>query len=82
MLNERAEQILWQFPDPIIVLKNNYQVEYANAELEKMLGISLKTIFEKGIHEIGSEVAGGWINLIKKLEQFSINCMIRIKLKR
>lgn len=73
MLNKRAEQILWQFPDPIIVLKNNFQVEYVNAALEKMLAISLKTISKKRIHEIGTEVEDGWGNLLKKLEQFSNN---------
>ena len=47
MFSKRAEYIIRQFPDPILVLKNNFQVEYVNAALEKMLCISSKTILKK-----------------------------------
>jgi two-component system NtrC family sensor kinase len=73
MLDKRAVQILFQFPDPIIVLKSNYQVEYTNAAFEKMFSISLETICEERIHDVGSKVGKGWSNLIINLEKFSNN---------
>jgi two-component system NtrC family sensor kinase len=73
MLSKRAEHIIRQFPDPILVIKNNFQVEYANAALEKMLGIPAKTILEKQVHEVGLDAYEGWATLIKELENLSGN---------
>jgi len=73
MLSKRAEHIIRQFPDPILVLNNNFQVEYVNATLEKMLSISSKTILEKQLHEVGLEAYEGWTTLKKELEIFSAN---------
>jgi len=73
MLDKRASLILWQFPDPIIVLNNNSQVEYVNSAFEKMFNISLETICENRIHEIGSKVESGWINLTNHLDKIFNN---------
>lgn len=73
MLSERAENIIRQFPDPILVLNKNFQVEYVNAALEAMLSISLKTILDKQLHEVGFEAYDGWATLKKELENFSPN---------
>lgn len=73
MLIQRAEHIIRQFPDPILVLNKNFQVEYVNAKLEKMLSISAKTILEKQLHEVGLEAYEGWTTLKKELEKFSAN---------
>jgi two-component system NtrC family sensor kinase len=73
MLSKRAEHIIRQFPDPILVLNKNFQVEYVNATLEKMLSISSKTILEKQLHEVGLEAYEGWATLKKELEKFFAN---------
>jgi signal transduction histidine kinase len=71
MLNNRAEQILWQFSDPLLVLNNNYLVDYANAAFEEMAGLSSKTILDKKVSELNFGAEVGWTNLIKNLESFS-----------
>lgn len=73
MLSKRAEQIIKQFPDPILVLKNNLQVEYVNAAIETMLDISLETISEQNVEAIGLEAGEGWTLLKKELKNFSDN---------
>ncbi len=73
MLSKRAEQIIKQFPDPILVLKNNLQVEYVNAAFEKILGASLETIFKENVDAIGLEAGEGWTSLNIELKNFSNN---------
>jgi two-component system NtrC family sensor kinase len=73
MLSKRAEHIIRQFPDPILVLNNNFQVEYVNATLEEMLSISAKAILEKQIHELGLDAYEGWTTLKKELTIYSAN---------
>ena len=80
MLNNRAEQILWQFSDPLLILNNNFLVDYANAAFEEMAGISLKTILDKKIHEVNFEAEVGWVNLIKNLENFSTGKLEQFKI--
>jgi two-component system NtrC family sensor kinase len=70
MLNNRAEQILWQFSDPILVLKNSFLVDYANAAFELMAGISSKSILDKNIHDINFGTDVGWGDFIKNLKLF------------
>ena len=55
MLNQRASQILWDLPDPLMALNSTFQVEYINSALEKMLKISLSQVQGKSIHEAGLE---------------------------
>ena len=73
MLDMQSLQILGQYPDPIIVLKNTFQVEYANTAFEKMFSVSFKTIFDKSIQEFDSKVESGWVNLINALKKHSDN---------
>jgi two-component system NtrC family sensor kinase len=73
MLSKRAEHIIRQFPDPILILNKNFQVEYANAALEKMLGTSAETIIKKQFHEVGLDAHEGWATLEKELEIISEN---------
>jgi nitrogen-specific signal transduction histidine kinase len=71
MLSKQAEHIIRQFPDPIMILNKNFQVEYVNTALEKMLSISSKTIIEKQVHEVGLEAGEGWTTLERELENLS-----------
>ena len=66
-----TEQILKNFPDPILALNNSFIVEYANAAFEQMSSISLNLIIEKKIHETDLGHRENWNNLIKKLEIFA-----------
>jgi two-component system, NtrC family, sensor kinase len=71
MPSQRVQQILWALPDPLMVLNHTLQVEYINSALEKMLGVSLKQVQGKSIHEIELEIGNDWKNLIQKLKDFS-----------
>ena len=73
MLSKHAEKILKQFPDPILVLKNNLQVAYGNAAFENLLKAPLEAIFEKNVEAIGLEAGKGWTKLKAELNNFSIN---------
>jgi two-component system NtrC family sensor kinase len=73
MLSKRAEHIIRQFPDPILILNKSFQVKYVNTALEKMLSITAKTILEKQIHEVGLDAHEGWATLEKELEIISEN---------
>ena len=71
MLNQRASQILWDLPDPLMALNSTFQVEYINSALEKMLKISLSQVQGKSIHEAGLEAKNDWEDLMQKLKDFS-----------
>ncbi len=71
MLNQRAPQILWALPDPLMALNSAFQVEYINSALEKMFGISLSQVQGKNIQEAGLQVESDWEDLIQKLKDFS-----------
>ena len=71
MMRKRAEKIVKQFPDPILVLKNNLQVAYGNGAFEKLLGAPLEAILEKNVDAIGLEAGKGWTTLKTELNNIS-----------
>ena len=71
MLNQRASQILWELPDPLMALNSAFKVEYVNSAFEEMLGILLSQIRGIDIHEAGLEVENDWEDLIQNLKSYS-----------
>ena len=71
MHSQRAQQILWALPDPLIALSSTFQVEYFNSALEKMLGASLKKVQGKNIFEAGLGTGNDWEGLMQKLKNSS-----------
>ena len=68
MLNQQAERILWDLPDPVMVIKSDLEVEYVNSAFLGMLGIPFKNATDKNAHDIGLHHGKTWEDLIKNLE--------------
>jgi len=71
MSKQRAEQILWELPDPLMALSRSQKIEYTNSAFEKMFGISLGKVQGKTIHEAKLETGDDWKRLLKNLDDFS-----------
>lgn len=71
MPGQQAQQILWDLPDPLMALKNTFQIAYINSALEKMLGASLKQVQGKNIEEAGWKAGNDWKELVRELRNFS-----------
>ena len=67
---QRVQQILWALPDPLLVLSGALEIEYVNLALEKMLGVSLKQVQGKAIHDSGLETGSEWEDLTQKIRDF------------